>query len=171
MRVLAIDPGATGGIAWVTTQHAFAWPMPKTRDEIVEHLQEYIRRSPDAVILEKAITIPRDGRVGAFNYGVGYGVLLGATTALLRARRAGRPEEVLPKTWQAHYPDCKTRKVTRLAKSGNTRIERSKRDWQLKAKALFPGLDVPEKAGLYHDGCADALLIARWRQSQLHCPA
>ena len=70
MNIAGIDPGKTGGFAKISLYEVLASPL---------EIDALIREVPNLrhVFLEKASTHPRDGRVGAFNYGHHNGMIEG----------------------------------------------------------------------------------------------
>lgn len=149
---LGIDPGASGGIAVLTNDHARCFPMPGTARDLWELLK------PDGGIgfaaIEKVGGYVGEKQPGSrmFEFGRNYGECLMALAA------AGIPhEEVPPRRWQ---------QALRIAPR---KKDESKTLWKnrLKARAqqLFPSVKVTLAV-------ADALLIAeycrRFREGNLH---
>ena len=139
---IGIDPGKSGGIAWIEDgEPAQAVKMPETEADLWVLLLrirniEWVRIGvmPHAII-EKVHSMPKQGVKSTFTFGKGYGSLLMALTA------AGIPfEEVPPGTWMKAM-GCLTK--------GDKNV--SKR----KAQQLFPHLKVTH-------AIADALLIAEY---------
>lgn len=94
------------------------------------------------VTIEKVGVMPRDGRVGAFSFGCGYGIWLGLLAGL------GIPYlEVQPQRWQSKM----------LA--GLPRGPKSKASAMRAAKSLFPTITIRVKAD---NGIADAALIGEY---------
>mgnify|MGYP003114715160 FL=1 len=87
-------------------------------------------------------TFPRDGRVGAFNFGVGYGLWLGLLSALFIPYM-----EITPQLWQSRM----------LA--GLPRGPKVKASAMRAAKSLFPHIPIGVKADW---GMADAALLAEY---------
>lgn len=96
--------------------------------------------------IEKVGTMPRDGRVGAFNFGKGYGIWLG----LLAATRTPYAE-IQPQRWQSKM-------LAGLARGPQTKVSAV-----TAAKSLFPDLPIKVKADW---GMADAVLIAEYARRQ-----
>jgi len=94
------------------------------------------------VTIEKVHTMPRDGRVGAFNFGMGYGIWLG----ILAARHIAHTL-VTPQAWQA-------RMLAGLPRGPHTKASAVKT-----ATAMWPHLPIKAKADW---GLADAALIAEY---------
>ena len=144
--ILAIDPGASGGIAvWRKGQPVNAVPMPPTEGDFVALLREVVVDPADTVAVVEEV----GGYVGqaqpassAFKFGRGFGFTLGVLQTL-----GIRVELVRPQKWQ------KTLGV------GNASSCASRVEWKNKLKAyaqrLYPHLR-PTLA------TADALLILEY---------
>lgn len=100
--VLAIDPGASGGMAWhdTATRKTTCRPMPDTEGDILSCLSELAALSGDepTCYLEEVggfTGAPTPGSA-MFNFGEGYGFIRGVLMALRY-----RVEMVRPQKWQA----------------------------------------------------------------------
>lgn len=136
--ICGIDPGASGGIACITDNGAWAYKMPETPHDLVEHLCSMKNLSGDRSIvcyLEKVHAMPKQGVTSTFKFGEGFGVIQGVLAAL-----KFRLELVTPQKWQTAL-GCRT--------GGDKNV--SKR----KAQELFPDLRITH-------AIADALLIAEY---------
>ena len=136
---LGIDPGKSGGVAWLHKDVARTAKMPATAADLCEWFDDLIAwYAPYAAwrcVLEKVASSPQMGVKSAFTFGCGYGQLIGVLTAL------GIPfDEVSPQRWQKAL-GCMT--------AGDKNV--SKR----RAQQLFPGLKVTHAT-------ADALLLAEF---------
>ena len=96
--------------------------------------------------IEKVHTLPRDGRVGAFRFGVGYGIWLGLLSGTFT-----RYVEVTPQRWQG-------RMLAGLPRGPHTKMSAVQA-----AKSLFPNIPIGVKADW---GIADAALIAEYTRRQ-----
>lgn len=146
MVIIGIDPGKKGGIALIADKGEIidVFEMP----ESIVHLKSMIHDHPVSHVsnkmcyIEKAQVMPKQGIVGAFTYGVGYGKLL----AFLELE--GIPyKEIRPVEWKKHF----------------SLIKSSKEDSISVAKKLFPKLPAytfTTDRGRKKDGNAEALLIA-----------
>jgi len=150
---MGIDPGVTGGLATIGAEsgeliHAARTPIlpvpgkkeydvPAMRDALTQHASNL-----RLVTIEKVGAMPRDGRVGAFSFGCGYGLWLGLMVALSIPYI-----EVPPQRWQSRM----------LA--GLPRGPKSKASAMRAAKSLFPTIPVRVKAD---NGIADAALIGEY---------
>jgi crossover junction endodeoxyribonuclease RuvC len=144
--VLGVDPGANGGIAWITDGKACVEKMPDTLQdlwELIRDITNHPRSSLDGrkykAYIEQVSSSPQMGVVSSFSFGRGYGNLEMALTA------AGIPfERVRPQVWQKAL-GCMTK--------GDKNV--SKR----KAQELFPDRKITHAT-------ADALLIAHYGTKQ-----
>lgn len=149
--ILAIDPGASGGMAWGAAEggEAQSLPMPKTEGEVVEALRRIVTGAGGPANVTACIeqvggfVRTEGGQPGSamFKFGRGFGLLLGACAALLVP-----VELVTPQRWQKGV-------------AAGVRAGLSKADWKRKLKAqaerLFPGHRVTLAT-------ADALLMLAW---------
>jgi hypothetical protein len=109
MKILAIDPGASGGLAWNDDGGTHAIPMPETDGDLVDFLRA-VRIGVDTVWVEEVggfIGHPQPGSA-MFKFGFGAGVIRGALMAF-----GFRVELVRPQKWQKHFSlgakrDCQT---------------------------------------------------------------
>ncbi len=161
-RVIGIDPGITGAIM-VTDENgdmkrALRTPILVVKGKKVYDLQlmrEVLRtaykeaeKAGGTVLvgIEKVHSLPRDGRVGAFRFGVGYGMWLGLLSGLFLPYK-----EITPQRWQAKM----------LA--GHPRGDQTKTSALLIAKGLWPHIPIAVKADW---GMADAALIAEYTRRE-----
>ena len=143
---IGVDPGANGGIAWITSDgKACVEKMPDTLQDLWELVESIGFEAPDftpyqiKAYIEQVSSSPQMGVVSAFSFGRGYGNLEMALTA------AGIPfERVRPQVWQKAL-GCMTK--------GDKNV--SKR----KAQELFPDRKITHAT-------ADALLIAHYGTKQ-----
>ncbi len=143
---MGVDPGANGGIAWITDGKACVEKMPDTLQdlwELIRDITNHPRSSLDGrkykAYIEQVSSSPQMGVVSSFSFGRGYGNLEMALTA------AGIPfERVRPQVWQKAL-GCMTK--------GDKNV--SKR----KAQELFPDRKITHAT-------ADALLIAHYGTKQ-----
>lgn len=135
--IIGIDPGASGGIAWITDGNPCVEKMPDTLQDLWELIENITGALPHKckAYLEQVHSMPGQGVASSFKFGQGYGSLEMALTA------AGIPfERVTPQKWQKSM-GCLTK--------GDKNV--SKR----KAQELFPQLKITHAT-------ADALLIAEY---------
>jgi len=151
MKIIAIDPGASGGIAWLCQDgYIFAAAMPATEGDVLAQLTSLQAANgfPKRVIIEDVGGFCGVGQPGSamFKFGRGFGFILGVCAAL-----GWRVELVKPQKWQ------KTLGLGTKALAGG------KGPWKNKLKALaqqlFPTCDVTLKT-------ADALLMLEYGNHQ-----
>jgi hypothetical protein len=143
--MIAVDPGASGGIASMTVNGSVsAVKMPETEGDVLNLLRN-LKTYHDTIFIEQV-----GGYIGGvgspgsamFNFGRGFGFLLGVAMSLNY-----RIEMVRPQTWQ------------KALSLGNSKSMASKTEWKNKLKAeaqrRFPNLSVTLST-------ADALLILEY---------
>jgi len=150
---LGIDPGVTGGVSMLDTntgeliqaQRTPILPGAGRKQYNIQDMRDVLCGHPykvRLVTIEKVGAMPRDGKVGAFSFGCGYGLWLGLMVGLSLPYM-----EVTPQRWQGRM----------LA--GLPRGPKSKDSAMRAAKSLFPTIPVRVKAD---NGVADAALIAEY---------
>lgn len=101
-RILAIDPGASGGMAYTDDDNsqAASFPMPDTEGDVLDKLREIAALGIQVCYIEEV-----GGYCGAampgsamFKFGRGFGFTLGCLMAL-----GFRVEMVKPQKWQKHF--------------------------------------------------------------------
>jgi hypothetical protein len=158
VRTVGIDPGITGAIVVLNEDGSIvrcertpiiiekskkAYDIQRMRDIIVRAAKEAEHENGRALVgIEKVHTHPRDGRVGAFRFGVGYGLWLGLISGSFTPYM-----EITPQIWQSRM----------LA--GLPRGPQIKASAVQASKALFPHIPIGAKADW---GMADAALIAEY---------
>lgn len=144
MRWIGIDPGASGGIAWVDGYGRWeARPMPKTERDIWLLVFGLGMEEEKFALIEKVGAFPGQGVVSSFNFGGSYFGLRMALTA------ADIPWElVTPQRWQKEFSLI-------FPKSKGLSLTQKKNLHKAKAQQLFPG-------GQITHATADALLIAEY---------
>ena len=94
--LLAVDPGANGGVAWTDGAELHAVKMPETNGDLLHLLREV---APCAIYVERVgghVAGGREPGSAMFKFGFGVGVLHGLALAL------GIPlHQVRPAEWQA----------------------------------------------------------------------
>ena len=142
MTTIGIDPGKSGGIAWIQDGKACVEKMPDTLQDLWQLIQSIIfdqGHTECRAYIEQVHSSPQMGVKSAFTFGNGFGHLEMALTA------AGIPfERVRPQKWQ-QVMGCLTK--------GDKNV--SKR----RAQELFPSMKVTHST-------ADALLIAAYGAKQ-----
>lgn len=167
MIVLGIDPGLGGAIAATDGEEARVFDMPIAEVQGRRRIDHYTLADvvgmhalgglTDAVaFVELAQASPNMGRSSAFNYGAGFGIVIGVL-AHLRIRLVFVP----PGVWK---------RALGLINSGTRKIGRDeKRDKNAsldRARQLYPQL-AAELALKKHEGRAEALLIAHYGCEEL----
>lgn len=97
--IIAIDPGAGGGIAWrLFGGKILCRPMPETEGDVVGIIRNLSCLNPSAVVMEQVggfIAGKFNPGSAMFNFGMNYGVLKGAIQAF------GMPLVLVrPQAWQ-----------------------------------------------------------------------
>ena len=132
---IGIDPGMSGGLAYITADTVIVSKMGATERDTFEILQAYADHQPTMAYIESVHSMPRQGVASSFKFGVNYGLLRGMLIAL------GIPfETVTPLTWQ---------KLMRCQTKGDKNVTKAK------AQELFPHIKITHNI-------ADALLIAEY---------
>ena len=153
---IGVDNGLGGAlVALDSTYVAELLVMPtitstkNKREYDIYEIVEFFKRYPDAiVILEKAHALPKLGTVQSFNFGKGFGMMMGILAALKMKYHI-----VHAKTWQKqmfkdiNYTDTKQASA-------------------IVAQRLFPKIDfkATQRSRKIHDGLTDALLLGSYGQ-------
>lgn len=137
MIFVGIDPGQKGGFAMIDENRNVlsCFEMPQDITEIYSQLKFY---NVTLAVVEQAQAMPKQGVVGIFTYGTGYGKLLAAMEI------ASTPyQEIRPKVWKKAFG-----------------LHSNKLDSINVAEELFPTITFMTKGGRMLDGKAEALLLA-----------
>jgi crossover junction endodeoxyribonuclease RuvC len=149
MIVCGIDCGKQGAIVFLKGQEVIMHKMPEDYLALARIISEAGTKDI-SVFVEKAQCMPQNGAVGMFNYGVGFGVILGILTALKIPYTL-----VPPKTWT---------KEMHLGTKGSEPKEKSLEA----ARRLYPEVNlIRERCRKPDEGYVDALLIAAYGQRVL----
>ena len=144
-RIAGIDPGKSGGIAFLSEAGPLAEPMPLCGKEIDgRYLAEWLKESaPDLVVVEKVGAMPGQGVTSMFTFGTGFGRVLGVIEAL------GLPYRlVTPQAWK------------KVVLAGTSRDKTAAVEFVNRA---YPALNLaPGRKRVPHDGMADAVCIAEY---------
>ncbi len=153
--ILAIDPGNTGGLAFLGTRDAdllALYSMPLTETHSAGHTRHFIdgalvaqhiqRFQPVCAVLERVSSRPGQGVAGVFSFGRGVGVLEGVLQAL-----EVPISYVAPQVWKRHHGLIKQPKRASLEM----------------ARELYPEAEMPL---VKHEGRAEAILIGLWKIQQ-----
>ena len=143
--ILGIDPGASGGFAWLHDKKIHSLRMPKTDAEILESLKKLtaLSSSRPVVYVEQLTGFVGRTNPGArmFKFGKGYGFLLGVLSTL-----AWEVKYVTPSVWQ---------KSLGIGTKGERKPHEWKRVLKEEAQRLFPNQRVTLAV-------ADSLLILQF---------
>ena len=135
MIYIGIDPGKSGGIAWILDKDVEAVKMPATNRDLLDELK-LIRDHNEAIcMLEKVHSMPKQGVVSTFSFGKNVGHIEMALTAVEIPY-----DEVTPAKWQ---------RALGCLSGGDKNVTKRK------AQELFPSLKITH-------AIADALLIAEY---------
>lgn len=152
--ILGIDPGLSGGLAWLTHKGEIVdlRVMPTITHHVKRDIDEHalvalLSAYPVKLCtLEKAQSMPGQGLVSTFRYGTGYGILRGILATL------DIPYILVgPQTWTSELHCGRQHTLKPKAKSLETA-----QDLFPQAKLIAQGCRKP------HEGLVDALLIAEW---------
>lgn len=148
--ILGIDPGVTGGIAFLYNSGTIvAEDIPTVAGEVdVDTIVRRIRSfSPSLAVIERASSMPKQGVASTFKYGVAYGALR-AVVAVLEIPC----HLVTPGKWKGHF-----------------RLDSDKEKSRALAIRLWPGSGFFSRKKDH--GRAEAALIARYGAEVLLQPA
>ena len=161
MSILGIDPGLGGAAAIIDEKDGsvvcyYSFPTIGNRLDLKELIDLFSKlkkeHKPQRAILEKAHALPNQGVTSMFNFGVTFGHLEMALSALKIPY-----ELVVPRVWTAAMHKGLSRSMTA-----------KERSLQL-ARGLYPdeSFTVTERASKPHTGVVDALLIAEYGRVKL----
>ncbi len=141
MKLLSIDPGASGGIAWTDGTETHCSPMPTTLGDLVAQLRSLSADGYSRCCLEQVVGfIPGGGAGAMFKFGQSFGQIQGCLQAM-----SFSVTEVRPMKWQK-FLSCGDKKSH--GKAWKSHLKGI-------AQSMFPACDVTLKT-------ADALLILRY---------
>lgn len=147
MRLVAIDPGLSGGIAVVDENGKFlsSHAMPKkavneTKREVDATVLARLLKDADHVVVERSRPFPQQGVASCYRIGENAGVIRGVLAAL------GIPFTLVEaRVWKKYY---------------NLQGGRANKPLSIsRAIDLYPAAPL---AGDFMEGRAEALLMARW---------
>jgi len=150
MIYIGIDPGKKGGVAYLCNQKYETYPMPETRKQLFDLLNEMTSDVNHSVraIVESVHAMPGQGVTSMFTFGKGCGEVLGILTAL-----GAEIYEPTPQAWK---------KVmlagTDKGKDASIQV----------AENIFPDIQlVPKGCRKPNDGMAEAILLAEYGRRTL----
>lgn len=140
-RYIGIDPGKSGGIAWIDAYgDVEAVKMPQTLADLNELFLDIAAEPSSFAMLEKVHSSPQMGVRSAFTFGENKGALkMGLTGVHIRF------DEVTPQKWQSRL-NCLSKGDKNVTKA--------------RAQGLFPHLKITHAT-------ADALLIAEYGRRKM----
>lgn len=140
MRFLGIDPGGSGAVVALAGQYTFedgsriaVQRLDSTEKDVSDFIKEHSHET--FAYLERAQSMPKQGVVSSFKFGVSYGFLRGCLVSHGIAF-----EEIGPRKWQT---------ALGCLSGGDKNVTKAR------AQQLFPGIKVTHHI-------ADALLIAEF---------
>mgnify|MGYP003624728138 FL=1 len=148
--ICGIDPGLSGGIAFLGHNHLEVLPMPISTLVIANKKRRYIdilslcnifiaRNTADYCFIEKQQAMPNQGLSSTFKTGLGYGILLGVSNVYFESVVNVRARE-----WKKFFNLSSDKEEARALAS--ELYPDYKHFWKLKK----------------HDGLAESVLIAHW---------
>lgn len=144
LTYLGIDPGQKGGIAVISKGRLTAWYGEPNAVKLFEIIKQW---QPRAVYMEKAQTMPKQGIISAFTYGVGFGELLGVL-------QCTETQHYLfhPRIWQSKM----------FIGTGSHLAPKFRASTVF--RRVFPEVAprIANKVGRLHDGIVDAALICMY---------
>lgn len=149
MKILSIEPGASGGLVWRDKHgQVHSASMPETGGDTIDLLRSIALDGVKAAVLEQVGGFVGKAQPGSamFNFGRNYGFLQGALMAM-----SFRLELVTPQKWQKPFA------------LGTTKDAGSPSKWKNKIKGvaqrLYPEHRITNKT-------ADAFLIFEWAEKR-----
>lgn len=141
---VGIDPGQSGGIAVINNDIIDVYPY--TSAKLIEVCKCLVDNNYNVLIaVEKVHAMPKQGVSSMFNFGMGFGKILGILEALNLSY-----ELVTPQTWKKYVG-----------------VTHDKKTSIRKAQYLFPEVSLlpTARCRVPNDGMAEALLIAYYIKS------
>lgn len=147
---VAVDPGKSGGIAFIQGRMIQAWAMPETERDVWDLFETHIASdTPIQGVIEKVAAMPGQGITSMFTFGFGYG--------RVRMAMIGNKisfEEVRPQDWQRALgiPPRKKQETK----------DQFKRRLRAFCQQLFPKLYIWEETKTFQLTVCDAILMAEY---------
>lgn len=141
MIYIGIDPGQTGGIAIIDDLNKNSVAYPYSSIKLIEICKKFQdNKNRIRIYVEKVHAMPHQGVTSMFNFGMGYGKILGILEAF-----EFKYNLVTPQSWKK-YVGVTANKQTSISK----------------AQYLFPEVSLlpTKRCRVPNDGMAEALLIA-----------
>lgn len=147
--ICGIDPGLSGGVAFLSPNRLEVFPMPISTLQIANKKRRYIdipnlcslfiSRNTEYCFIEKQQAMPNQGLSSTFKTGLGYGILLGVSHIYF-----SEVEHVRAREWKKYFG-----------------LSADKEEARSLASELYPDYKHLWKLKK-HDGLAEAVLIAHW---------
>lgn len=178
MKIMAVDPGLKGGIAWgnLEGKEVNVVPMPLDKDGEVDPsgLIDLLMNIDDGpskgnqVWIEVASAMPRDGRGSAFSFGYNTGLVVAAAHAAVMAKYV---HHIRPSEWQcdilATIDHNRARQIAK-AQYPNYRCPENKVRQVALCCELFPEVSlIPRGKRHPQDGLADAVMIYEFARRRI----
>ena len=143
-KILGIDPGKSGGIAWIDNSFEMnAKGCPDTVEKMADLLKEIVGDDDSVCYIELVHAFPTDGRSSAFKFGVNFGMWQGLLASLNI-----KVEFVSPRKWQGMLGDL-------------PKIKKERKNTMKQMATDISGLRATLKT-------ADAILIALYGYNEFH---
>lgn len=141
MIYIGIDPGLTGGIGVIRGESDIT-TMRYTPENLISVINQFADESHVQFFVEQVHAMPKQGVTSTFNFGMGFGCILGILKALNMKYTL-----VKPQTWK---------RAMGVTADKKTSIR--------KAQTLFPKVSLlpTPRCRVPDDGLAEALLIAEF---------
>ena len=143
---IGVDPGVSGGIAWIDDDGPHAEKMPSTELDTWSVIQS-VGGHESFALIERVHSMPKQGVASTFKFGTNYGILRGQLAAASDVTGLAW-DDVSPQKWQKAFG------LPSLKDCGGS-ITKKKNFHKAKAQQLFPSLKITH-------AIADALLIAEY---------
>ena len=143
---IGIDPGKSGGIAYIDSEQGFVFTEPYSDSSLIDLLKEASYGNA-VCCLEKVGAMPGQGVVSMFSFGQSVGYIKG----VLEAFRIPY-QEISPKKWKSEFG-------LNSDKAASAEV----------CRRLFPNvcLLASPRCKKPHDGMAEALLMAEYARRKL----
>lgn len=144
MIYIGVDPGKSGGIAWIQDGRKSTVAYS---DEALLNLCRQAGGEECICCLEKVSAMPKQGVTSMFNFGVSFGFIKGVLTAFEMPY-----QEIPPQKWKKEYS-----------------LNSDKQNSIAVCKKLFPDVNLKrtDKCRVDHDGMAEALLMAEYARRRM----
>lgn len=177
MKIMAVDPGLKGGIAWgnLDGKEIRTAPMPLNAEGEVDPREllailmgvDFLQ-PPDHIYIEVASAMPGDGRGSAFSFGYNTGLVVAAAHAAILSQYV---HHIRPSTWQmdilATIDQARAEGVVKARYPGYRCPKNKVRQVALCCE-LFPDVSlVPQGKRHPQDGLADALMVYEFARRRI----